>query len=90
MVKHIFVINLDEAEDRWEQYKDDDRYTRWSATHYEKLEPDDPIFKKMISYHNINKKEHKPTPSQPTNNCKKCNEIKHNLRMPLIYIFIYL
>ena len=29
MVKHIFVINLDEAEDRWDEYKDDDRYTRW-------------------------------------------------------------
>ena len=59
MVKHIFVINLDEAEDRWDEYKDDDRYTRWKATHYEKLDDDDPIFKKMISYHNIDKKEHR-------------------------------
>ena len=33
----IFVVNLDSAKDRWEKYKDDNRFTRWSAWHYDDL-----------------------------------------------------
>lgn len=55
----IFVINLDSAKDRWEQYKDDDRYTRWPATHYDDLAVTHPIFENMVSYWNIDPKEHK-------------------------------
>jgi hypothetical protein len=55
----IFVINLDSATDRWEHYKDDDRYERWSATHYSELSVNHPIFSKMVSYWNIDPLEHK-------------------------------
>jgi len=54
-----FVINLDHATDRWEHYKDDARFTRWSATDYNDLKEDHPIFKDMVSYWNIDPKEHK-------------------------------
>ena len=49
----IFVINLDRAKDRWEYYKHDERFTRWSATDYTKLNDNNPIFKDMVSYWNI-------------------------------------
>lgn len=55
----IFVINLDRAKDRWEHYKDDERFTRWSATDYNDLPDNHPIFKDMVSYWNIDPKEHK-------------------------------
>ena len=55
----IFVINLDSATDRWAKYEDDDRYTRWSATHYDDLSVNDPIFTELVSMWNINPKEHK-------------------------------
>ena len=52
----IFVINLDDAKDRWEHYKDDERFTRWSATSREEVKEWDS--KKMISYHNIHPDQH--------------------------------
>ncbi len=59
----IFVINLDRAKDRWEHFKDlgedKERFTRWSATDYNDLKEDTPIFKEMVSYWNIDPKEHK-------------------------------
>ena len=54
----IFVVNLDKATDRWKHYEGDDRFTRWSATSKEDLTENDPIFKRMISFHNINPDEH--------------------------------
>ena len=59
-MEKIFVINLDSATDRWSHYKDDKRYTRWSATtEGDYVSVTDPIFEKMISYHNISPNEHK-------------------------------
>jgi len=60
----IFVINLDKAKDRWEYYKerqgeDDERFTRWSATDYNDLSDNHPIFKDMVSFWNIDPNEHK-------------------------------
>jgi GR25 family glycosyltransferase involved in LPS biosynthesis len=59
----IFVINLDRAKDRWEHYKDlgedKERFTRWSATDYNDLPDNHPIFKDMVSYWNIDPDEHK-------------------------------
>lgn len=55
----IFVINLDRATDRWSYFKDDKRYTRWSATDYNDLPDNHPIFKKLISMWNISPQEHK-------------------------------
>jgi hypothetical protein len=59
----IFVINLDKAKDRWDHYKDlgedKGRFTRWSATDYNDLKEDHPIFKDMVSYWNIDPKEHR-------------------------------
>ncbi len=55
----IFVVNLDKAKDRWSHYKDDERFTRWSATDYNDLKEDNPIFKDMVSYWNIDANEHK-------------------------------
>jgi GR25 family glycosyltransferase involved in LPS biosynthesis len=55
----IFVVNLDAATDRWEQYENDDRFTRWNAWHYDDLPVTHPIFKEMVSMYNINPKEHK-------------------------------
>lgn len=57
-MEKIFVINLDKSEDRWKHYKDDDRFTRWSATSRKDLTENDPIWKRMISYYNINPDEH--------------------------------
>ena len=54
----IFVINMEGATDRWSHYKDKE-YKRWLGTHHKELRDDDPRFKKMISYHNINPIEHK-------------------------------
>ena len=54
----IFVVNLDSAKDRWKHYEGDDRFTRWSATSRKDLTENDPVFKRMISYHNINPDEH--------------------------------
>ena len=55
----IFVINLDKATDRWNHYKDDKQYKRWSATHYDELSYDHPIFSEMVSMWNIDPLEHK-------------------------------
>ena len=55
----VFVINLDKATDRWENYKGDKTYTRWSATHYDELSDEHPIFSHMVSMWNIDPKEHK-------------------------------
>jgi len=55
----IFVVNLDRATDRWEHYKDDERFTRWSATDYNDLSDNHPIFKDMVSFWNIDPNEHK-------------------------------
>jgi hypothetical protein len=57
-MEKIFVINLDTATDRWSHYKDDKRYTRWSATCIDDLNVNDPIWDKMISYYNISPHEH--------------------------------
>jgi hypothetical protein len=57
-MEKIFVINLDSATDRWSHYKDDKRYTRWSATCIDDLNVNDPIWDKMISYYNISPYEH--------------------------------
>tara|TARA_Y100000592_G_scaffold88428_1_gene144242 strand:+ start:1690 stop:2331 length:642 start_codon:yes stop_codon:yes gene_type:complete len=54
----IFVINLDSAKDRWKHYENDNRYTRWSATSVDDLHDNHPIFKDMVSYWNIDPKEH--------------------------------
>lgn len=50
-----FVINLDSCKDRMDTF--DKSYTRWPATHYEELSQD--VFDRMISYHNIDPKQHK-------------------------------
>jgi GR25 family glycosyltransferase involved in LPS biosynthesis len=57
-MEHIFVINLDSATDRWSHYKDDERYTRWSATTIDDIPLNHEIWNKMISYHNISPYEH--------------------------------
>jgi len=49
---------MEGATDRWSHYKDK-KYNRWLGTHHKELRDDDPRFKKMISYHNINPIEHK-------------------------------
>ena len=50
-----FVINLDEATDRWAHYKGLDVH-RWKATHYNEV--DSETDKKMISFHNVSRKNH--------------------------------
>ena len=57
-MEKIFVINLDSAKDRWSHYKDDKRYTRWSATSIDDVDLKDPIWDKMISMWNISPHEH--------------------------------
>ena len=52
-----FFINLDRSPDR--QKKFDNKWSRWKATDYKDLEEDDPIFKRMCSFWNINPNEHK-------------------------------
>jgi len=52
----IFVINLDKSIDRWEHYKNDDKFERWSATSKEEVKEWDS--EKMISYHNIHPDQH--------------------------------
>lgn len=66
----IFVINLDKATDRWANYKDDKRYTRWSATSVDELRDDHPIFKDMVSMWNIDHQEH---------NCKCACYMSHTM-----------
>jgi len=51
MIERKYVINLDRCLDRMESF--DDSYTRWSATDYQDLPHNHPIFNKMISYHSI-------------------------------------
>lgn len=58
-MEKIFVVNLDSATDRWRHYEQDDRFTRWSATSVDQLSANEPVLKKMISFHNINPYEHK-------------------------------
>ena len=55
----IFVINLDTATGRWKNYEDDLRYTRWSATSIDDLSCDHPIYENMVSYWNVDPREHK-------------------------------
>lgn len=57
-MEKIFVINLDSAKDRWKHYENDKRFTRWSATCKQDLSVNDPVYKRMISYHNIKPEEH--------------------------------
>ena len=57
-MEKIFVINLDSATDRWSHYKDDKRYTRWSATSIDDIPLKHEIWKKMISMWNIQPREH--------------------------------
>lgn len=52
-----FVINLERCVDRMDNF--DDSYTRWAATDYKDLDDDDDIYKRMISFWNINPNEHK-------------------------------
>ena len=52
-----FVINLERCLERMDYF--DDSYTRWIATDYKDLDDDNPVFKRMISMHNINPNEHK-------------------------------
>jgi GR25 family glycosyltransferase involved in LPS biosynthesis len=52
-----FVINLNRFDERMKYF--DDTYTRWIATDWKDLQADDPIFNKMISYHNIDPNQHK-------------------------------
>jgi len=51
-VNFKYVINLEKDEDRFKKFK----YSDWKvfpATHFNDMSPDDPLFKKMISYWNI-------------------------------------
>jgi len=58
MIERKYVINLERCRDRMESF--DDSYTRWSATDYQDLPHNHPIFNKMISYHSIrNTNQHK-------------------------------
>jgi len=57
MVRHIFVVNLDSSKDRMKYYQHE-KFTRWRATHWKDLDEDHPIFKKMISYHNVQSSQH--------------------------------
>jgi len=57
-MEKIFVINLDTATDRWSHYKDDKRYTRWSATSIDEIPLGHKIWKQMISMWNIQPYEH--------------------------------
>ena len=57
-MEKIFVINLDSATDRWEHYKDDKRFTRWSATSIDDIPLSHEIWKQMISMWNIQPREH--------------------------------
>ena len=66
----IFVINLDKATDRWSHYKDDKRYTRWSATSVDDLHDNHPIFEDMVSMWNIDPREH---------NCKCACYMSHTM-----------
>jgi len=50
-----FVINLDNAEDRWSHYKGLDVH-RWRATPYDEVSDEDAM--RMISYHNVPEKNH--------------------------------
>jgi len=55
----IFVINLESATDRWEHYKNDDRFTRWEAIHHKNLTDNEPLIDEMVSYWNIDPLEHR-------------------------------
>jgi GR25 family glycosyltransferase involved in LPS biosynthesis len=54
----IFVINMEGAVDRWSHYKDK-KYNRWLATDARDMHPEDHKIKRMISYYNIDPKEHR-------------------------------
>lgn len=57
-INYHYVINLEKDKDRWQKYK----YStakRWSATHYEDMDSNDPMFRKMISYWNVPPNQHK-------------------------------
>ena len=69
----IFVINLDKSVDRWEHYKNDEKFERWSATSKEDVKEWDS--EKMISYHNIH----------PDQHLAKCGCLKSHLNI-LSYI----
>jgi GR25 family glycosyltransferase involved in LPS biosynthesis len=69
----IFVINLDKSVDRWEHYKNDEKFERWSATSKEEVKEWDS--EKMISYHNIH----------PDQHLAKCGCLKSHLNI-LSYI----
>ena len=57
-MEKIFVVSLDSAKERWKHYEQDDRYTRWRATSRDDLTENEPVLKRMISYHNIDPDEH--------------------------------
>ena len=54
----IFVINMEGATDRWSHYKSKE-YNRWLATDARDMHPEDHKIKRMVSYYNIDPKEHK-------------------------------
>lgn len=53
-----FVINLNRSQDRFKKYFDNS-YTRWEAIDYKDLQDNNDIFKRMISYYNLDENEHK-------------------------------
>jgi GR25 family glycosyltransferase involved in LPS biosynthesis len=53
-----FVINLNRSQERFEKYFDDS-YIRWEATDFKDLQIDHYVYKKMISYYNLNENEHR-------------------------------
>ena len=53
-----FVINLNRSQDRFQKYFDPS-YIRWEATDYKDLPDNHIVFKKMISYYNLDENEHR-------------------------------
>tara|TARA_R110001599_G_scaffold95251_1_gene247108 strand:- start:34 stop:717 length:684 start_codon:yes stop_codon:yes gene_type:complete len=51
MIEHKFVIHLDSATHRWEKFKDDPSYIKWSATLVDDITEEQD--KRMLSYWNL-------------------------------------
>jgi len=68
--KNKYYINLDKDMSRNAFWEDTD-FHRFSATHYDDMDPHDPLFQKMVSYWNVPEKQHKA----------KCGCFMSHLRM---------
>ena len=55
-LEHKFVVHLEQAEQRWEKFKDDPSVTKWTATGYDDVSEE--LDKKMISMWNLPRKDH--------------------------------